>query len=137
MKALFLAAGFAIAASMATIAQGNSELSDPIFDMSAVIMSNAEVLQLTSEQLAEAQAWVELSNDQRLALEARAIKARAQLRTAIIRGQTNKTRTKLALKIGQLETKLASIGSINADQWRSILSKEQFNQSLELMDAQY
>ena len=96
MKALILAAGIALASTVPAFADSNSELSDQIFDISPVVMANVETLHLTPEQISEAEAWVELSNQQRLSLEARAIKARAQLRRAIIRGQTNKTRTKLA-----------------------------------------
>ena len=137
MKALLLAAGIALGSTVAVFADGNTELSDPIFDMSDTIMSNVEALQLSPDQIAEAEAWIELSNEQRASLETRALTARAQLRRAIVRGSTNKTRTRLALKIGQLETKLASVSSINADQWRMILTKDQFKQVLALMNAQY
>lgn len=137
MKRLLLPALFAFAAATSALAEGHGkaqyqtrELSAPIVRLTPIIKKNADALALTSEQRAELQTWLETMPAKRKALEAGALKARAELRQAILSGASEEKRAALAQSVGVYEIELVTMRSKCVDHWRSVLSPEQFAQAI-------
>lgn len=132
MKSALLAASILVGASLPQSghAQQARDLSAPIVAHTAVIMKNADALELTEAQRADLAQWIDTKPAQRKAVEAEALAARAALRDDIDAGTPRVERQKLADRIGALEAQLVMMRSDCTDHWRSVLTQEQFTRML-------
>ncbi|MDF1620884.1 Spy/CpxP family protein refolding chaperone [Pseudothioclava nitratireducens] len=139
MKHLIFAAALLASTSLPALAQNAAAptpqelgLSAPVVMLTGVIAKNADALELDETQRAAVKEWVATMPGKRQAYEAETADLRAQLRAAIIANAPAEERQALADQIGAHETQLVMMRSNCVDNWRKVLSPEQFDKALEL-----
>ncbi|MCV2893659.1 Spy/CpxP family protein refolding chaperone [Lentibacter sp. XHP0401] len=135
MKTLLLGAAMVLALGAPAFAQqakNAREISAPIVAFTPVIAKNADALELTEAQRADLKQWLDTMPAKRKAIEEATLTARAELRAAIVAGAPVDERQALAVKVGEMETKLVMARSNCTDHWRATLTEAQFAKMLEL-----
>lgn len=126
-----LTAGTA-AAQMAPSNPAETGLATPIVALTGVLSKNADALGLDEAQRAAVKDWVATMPAKRKAVEDETVALRTELRAAIAAGAPREERQALAERIGANETRLMMMRSDCADNWRTVLSADQFAKLLAL-----
>lgn len=128
-----LLAALVAVSALPVLAQPKRELSQPIVTLTPTLKKNAEMLDLTDQQIAALDRWISTMPVKRKAVEADALSARAALREAILSGTPRKDRVALAEKVAGFEAQLLMMRSDCADHWRSHLTQAQFDEAVGIM----
>lgn len=120
------------AAQMAPSNPAETGLATPIVALTGVLSKNADALGLDEAQRAAVKDWVATMPAKRKAVEDETVALRTELRAAIAAGAPREERQALAERIGANETRLMMMRSDCADNWRTVLSADQFAKLLAL-----
>jgi len=139
LKKLMLSAALALVLPVSAFAQQplspqEKGLSAPIISLTPVLAKNADALKLDDAQKAELKAFLDVMPAKRMAFEDETAALRGQLHAAIVAGAPVADREALAAKIGANETALLMMRSNCADNWRKLLTPDQFAQLLVLAE---
>ncbi|MCL7463790.1 hypothetical protein [Phaeovulum sp. NW3] len=126
----------AAAAQMAPSNPAETGLATPIVALTGVLSKNADALGLDEPQRAAVKDWVATMPAKRKAVEDETVALRTELRAAIAAGAPREERQALAERIGANETRLMMMRSDCADNWRTVLSADQFAKLLALAGVQ-
>lgn len=140
MRTLLLSAALAMALPGLAFAQNvqtpqEKGLSAPVVALMPVVMANIDTLGLDEDQKAALADWMATAPAARGALEDETAALRAQMAELILSDAPQDQREALATRIGDNETALILMRSRCVDNLRSLLTAEQFAQTVAMAAA--